>query len=191
MLNRRITQIALILTLALVSDRFAYGQTTPPGPPSVGSAAEVVLHGKIVGVDRSKKLVTIAGPEGHKVQLKIENPYNLNAAKVGDPVTAHFYEIVTIRKKKPGETVPAASLKEGIVSAEPGQTPGGAIGQQLELLVKVVSIDKANDTVTIEGPDGNTETVKARDPRNLNRIKPGDELVVKLTRAVAISIKKA
>jgi hypothetical protein len=195
-LKRLIFQLTLVLALIVGANLPANAQsnpgatTTPPGPPSVGAASEVIVHGKIVAVNKSSKLVTIAGPEGNQIVLRVENHYNLKAAKVGDPVVAHFYEIVTIRKKKPGETVPAASLKEGIVSAQPGQTPGGAAAQQLELSVKVISIDKAHETVTIAGPDGNPETVKARDPRNLDKIKPGDELVVKVTRAIAIRIDK-
>ena len=68
-------------------------------------------------------MVTIEGTGGRRLYLKVENPYNLDAAKVGEPVVAHFYEVVTIRKKKPGETVPSASLKEGIATAQPGQVP--------------------------------------------------------------------
>ncbi|HZP46570.1 MAG TPA: hypothetical protein VFB15_13055 [Candidatus Binataceae bacterium] len=191
MLRRCAIQLALITLLGFSSGYPAYAQSSPAAPRTVGSASEVVVRGKIVGVDRANKVVTIAGPEGHTIALRVTDPYNLKAAKVGDPVVAHFYEIVTIRKKKPGETIPSASLKEGIVGAGPGQVPGGAVGQQLELLVKVVAIDKPNDTVTLQGPDGNTETVKARNPENLKLIKPGDELVVKLTRAVVIRIDRA
>ncbi len=161
-----------------------------PKPEVVGSATVLTLHGKIVAVDKTRKSVIVEGPGGRKATLKVENPYNLEAARVGDPVVAHFYEIVTIRKKKPGEVVPSASLKEGIVTAKPGETPGGAAGRKMQLVVSVVEIDTANGVVTVKGPDGAVEKVKARDPNNLKLIKVGDELVVSIAQAVAVSIDK-
>jgi len=157
---------------------------------SVGSATVLTIHGKIVAVDKAEKLVVLEGPGGRKVTLKVENPYNLEAAKVGEPIVAHFYEIVTIRKKKPGEAVPSASVKEGIITAKPGEIPGAAVGRQVKLVVSVVEIDAANGTVAVKGPDGAVETVKARDPNNLKLIKVGDELVVSVSRAVAVSLDK-
>jgi hypothetical protein len=150
----------------------------------------VTIHAKIVRVDKARRMVTLEGPQGRKINLKVDNPYNLNAAKVGDPVVAHYYEAVSIRKKRPNENVPSASLTEGIASAQPGQTPGAAAGRQLRLVVSVVSIDEANGTVTVKAPDGSVETVKARNPQNLKRIKAGDDLVVTLSRAIAISLDK-
>jgi hypothetical protein len=162
-------------------------QATPQG---VGSATVVTVHTKIVEVNKPKKLVTLEGPEGRKVTLTVQNPYNLQAAKVGEPVIVRYYEVVTIRKKRPNENVPGASLKEGIATAQPGEIPGAAAGRKLSLLVSVVAIDEGNGTVTVKGPDGTTETVKARDRRNLKRLKVGDELVVSISRAIAISLEK-
>jgi hypothetical protein len=68
--------------------------------------------------------------------------------------------------------------------------PNAVAGQQARVLVAVVAIDEANGTVAVKGPDGTVERVKARDPRNLKKLKVGDELVVSLARAVAISLDK-
>ncbi|MGD0075954.1 MAG: hypothetical protein ABSD31_16665 [Candidatus Binataceae bacterium] len=189
--------LVAILSLGLGLNYVASAQTDKPAAASaqakveaVGYATAVVVHGKIVAVNKAKKLVTLEGPEGRKVTLKVENPYNLKAAKVGEPVVAHYYEIVTIRKKKPGESIPSASLTQGIATAKPGAIPGAVVGQKLELVVTVTAIDEAHGTVTVKGPDGATETVKARDPKNLKLIKVGDDLVVSVSRAVAISLEK-
>jgi hypothetical protein len=44
--------------------------------------------------------------------------------------------------------------------------------------------------VTVKAADGTTQTVKARNPQNLKLLKVGDELVIGLYRAVAISLQK-
>jgi hypothetical protein len=197
MIQRRILPIAALLVLGLGLNGGASAQSgqaiepsTPASPEAVRSITVITVHGKIVEVNKAEKLVTLEGPAGRKVTLRVENPYNLKAAKVGEPVVTRFYEVVTIRKKKPDETVPSASLKEGIATAQPGGVPGAVAEQQASLLVSVVAIDEATGTVTVKAPDGTVEKVKARDPKNLKRLKVGDELVVTLARAVAISLEK-
>ena len=129
---------------------------------------------------------------GGKITVKAKNPYNLAAAKVGEPVVVRFYEIATIRKKQPGETFPVkASLSKGLVTAEPGQVPGAVATEQSTLVVSVVAVDQANGTVTVKAPDGTTERVKARDPNNLKLLKAGDDLVVTVAEAEAVSLEKA
>jgi len=156
----------------------------------VSSATQVTLHGKIVDVDKAKKLVTLEGPQGRKITLRVDNPTNLAAAEVGEPVVAKFYEIASIRKKKTGESVPAVSLKEGISGSTPGGAPGGTATGLARIVVTVVAIDQAAGTITVKGPDGAVETVKARDPKNLTKVKVGDELVVSLWRAIVLSLEK-
>jgi len=156
----------------------------------VVSATVVTVHGKIVKVNKARKQVTLEGPEGNRVTLDVRNPYNLNAAKVGAPFVARYYEVVTIRKKKPGESVPSASLSGGIATAKPGGVPGATGEMHIGLLVTVDAIDEAKGTVTVNAADGSVETVKPRNPQNLKRLKVGDQLVVGISRAIAISLEK-
>jgi hypothetical protein len=154
----------------------------------IGSATIVTVHGKIVSVDRAKKLVTLEGPRGKQVTLEVKNPYNLEAAKPGEPFVAKFYEIVTIRKKRPGETIPAVTLAEGIVSAVPGQTPGAVVGSSVQVVATIVAINKKKKTVDIQGPDGVVETVNVANPASLKLAKVGSEFVITLTKVAAISL---
>lgn len=154
----------------------------------IGSATVVTVHGKIVSVDREKKLVTLEGPRGKQVTLEVKNPYNLEAAKPGEPFVARFYEIVTIRKKRPGETIPAVTLAEGIVSAVPGQTPGAVVGSSVQVVATIVAINKKKKTVDIQGPDGVVETVNVANPAGLKVAKVGSEFVITLTKVTAISL---
>jgi hypothetical protein len=181
--------LALNETASAQSDQ-ATGTSPPGSVEAVRSITVITVHGKIAEVDKAKKQVVLKGPEGRKVTLAVNNPYNLNAAKVGAPVVTRFYEVVTIRKKRPGEVVPSASLKEGVATAKPGGLPSAVGEQQASVLVSVAAIDEANGTVTIKAPDGTVEKVKARDPKNLKQLKIGDDLVVTLDRAIAISLDK-
>ncbi|GEM_PF-3804610 len=183
--------------LAILAFCLAFGnataQTSNPSaaaeePESIRSATVLTIHGKIAAVDESAKSVTLEA-NGKRVTFKVDNPYNLKAVKAGDPVVVRYYEVVSVRKKKAEEQVPSVSLKEGITTARSG-TPGAVAQQQATVLVKVVEVDPANGTITLKGPDGSVEKVKARDPRNLAHVKAGDELVVTVSRATAIAIEK-
>ncbi len=182
------------------SNQPAQTSTTTPSPVAapptqehlvgVGSATVVTIHGKVVSVNRAKKLVTLEGPGGKQVTLHVYNPYNLAAAKAGTPFVAKFYEIVTIRKKRKGETLPIASVSEGIVSAMPGQTPGAVAGTRTEMIVTIDAIDPDNETVAVKGPDGRVETISVANPANLKYVKVGEQIVVTLSNVVAIALEK-
>jgi hypothetical protein len=191
---KRFSVILLAATLVLMSAHHrALGQTgdsgAAEGSGSIRAATVLTLHGKIVDVDRSNKVVTLEF-NGKRVNLQVENPTNLAAAQVGEGVLVRYYEVVKIRKKKPDENVSDISVKNGIVTAQPGGTPGAVAEQHAKVVVRVTAIDSADGTVTIQGPDGAPETVKAVDPGVLRKIKTGDELVVSISRATAISLEK-
>jgi hypothetical protein len=195
-MTKRLTLLTLGIFFAIGFGGYASAQSGESAPSastagtseSIRSATELTIHGKIVAVDEAKKLVTLEA-NGKRVTFQVENPYNLKAAKVGDPVVVRYFEVVSVRKKKKGEEVPAVSLSEGITTAQSG-TPGAVAAQKATVLVTVTDVDPEKGTVTIKGPDGSTEVVKARDPKVLKHVKAGDELVVSVTRATAIAIEK-
>jgi hypothetical protein len=198
MLMRRLILFSAIVLIGLGVNSGAWAQSAMPAPSpaqakaeGVAAATVITVHGKIVKVDKARKLVTLEGPDGRRVTVEVRNRYNLDAAKVGVPFVARYYEVVTIRKKKPGENVPSASLKQGMTTAQPGGVPGAVSEQHLSLLVTVDAIDEAKGTVTVTGPDGTAETVKVRNPQNLKRFKVGDQLVVTISRAIGVSLQKA
>lgn len=164
----------------------------PSGEHLVGLGSETVLtiHGKITAVNRAKKQVTLEGPDGRKVTLHVYNPYNLAAAKPGEPFVAKFYEIATIEKTQPGGITPSVSVADGIVSAEPGETPGAVVGSGVRLAVIVDSVGLEKGTVSVKGADGKVETVSVSNPKYLKHLKPGDGIVISLWQVVAIALEK-
>ncbi len=58
------------------------------------------------------------------------------------------------------------------------------------MVATITGIDRASERVTLTGPGGESTTVKARDPRNLDKIKVGDPVVITYTEAVGISVER-
>ena len=83
------------------------------------------------------------------------------------------------------------TTQETRISSRPGQTPAGAVGREVTATVTITALDKKARTVTVKGPQGGTETIKAKDPKNLEGLKVGDMVEITYTQALAISLDKS
>src|SRR5438093_1598282 len=152
--------------------------------PGRASGRAVQVKGTLAAVDKDNRTVTLKGPKGRTVTLEVQDPQKLDAIKVGDPVVATYMEALAFQIKKSGTATPGTTVQETRVSSKPGETPAGAIGQEVTVTTTITAIDKKAGTVTIKGPQGNTETVKAKDPKNLDLVKVGDLVEITYARAL-------
>ena len=53
-----------------------------------------------------------------------------------------------------------------------------------------LTFNRKAHTVTIKGPEGRTETITAKDPRNLDAAKVGDLVEITYKQALAVSLEK-
>ncbi len=157
--------------------------------PGRGAARSVKVRGTVEAVDKDKGTVTLKGPK-RTLTLQVQDKAKLDAVKVGDPVVATYMEAIAFQVKKAGTAAPGVTTQEGRVSSKPGETPAGAIGREITVTTTITAIDKKAGTVTIKGPEGNTETVKAKDPKNLNAVKVGDLVEITYAQALVISLDK-
>jgi ribosomal protein S17 len=174
----------------IVAQATAPPAATPAAKPKGETAAVVTLRGTVEAIDMAKQTVTIKGPK-RTLTVQVRDPKKLEAIKVGDPVVGKYYEALAFEVKKPGTATPGVTAQQGVATSQPGATPAGAIGEQVTVTATIVAIDKAAHTVTIKGPEGNTETVKARNPKNLDAVKVGDLVEITYTRALALALDRS
>jgi hypothetical protein len=89
---------------------------------------------------------------------------------------------------KPGESQGEAVFD--LATAEPGERPGGLETTQVTITASIEAIDKEQSLVTLKGPEGDVETVKVMDPKNLDKVKVGDRIAITYTEALAISVEE-
>jgi hypothetical protein len=193
------TVIALMLGVIVPSAAFgadparspmiAQAKTDQEAAPKFKEARLLTVRGTVEAIDKDKQTVTLKGPK-RSLTVHVRDPKKLEAIKVGDPVLAKYYESLIIELKKPGEGTPVVSVGQGRATSKPGETPAGAVAQQITVPATIVGIDKKTQTATIKGPDGDSVTVKARDPKNLDKVKVGDNIEITYTEALAISLDK-
>jgi hypothetical protein len=195
------TLVVALLMVALSLTAAAQGTGTAPAPaakpaspapamPKGQEAAVVTLRGTVEAVDKEKQTVTIKGPK-RTLTIRVQDPKKLEAIKVGDPVVGKYYEAIAFEVKKAGTATPGVTAQQAVGTSQPGQTPAGAIGEQVTITATITAIDKKAQTVTIKGPEGTSETVKARNPKNLDVVKVGDLVEITYTRALAIALDKS
>lgn len=150
----------------------------------------VTLTGTVEAVDLANRVVTIKGSKGRTVDLRVgEEAKNLGQVKVGDKVVAKYYESIAFRLKKPGEAE-GVTAEQAVGAAKPGELPAAVIANQVTVTATVEDISPKKTYVTLKGPGGKTVDVKVRDPKNLEKVKVGDQVVITYTEAFAIALDK-
>jgi Cu/Ag efflux protein CusF len=158
--------------------------------PSVSEAAVIKLHGTVAAVDKENRTVTLKGSKGRTLTLDVQDPSKLDVIKVGDPVVAAYVEAVAVQVKKAGATTPGMSVQESRAGSKPGETPAGVISREITVTGTITAVDRKAQKVTIKGPQGNQETIKVKNPKNLEGVKAGDMVEITYAQALAVSLDK-
>ena len=185
------TGCAEVSTQAPPAPTTASTAAAPPLPSGTLGANLVTATARVKALDQQTRQVTLARADGSEVTLYADDTVrNLPQVKVGDEVTASYYESLAYEVKKPGTATPGATVAEEAARAKVGEKPAGAGARVTTIVTTITGIDKAAGTVTLQGPTGKATTVKARDPRNLDRVAVGDLVEITYTEAVAVSVEK-
>jgi len=186
---------ALFMVLCLTGARAVLADHHKTGALPKGEISQAVeMQATVTAIDLKKRMVTLKGPEGNETTIHVDKrARNLPQVKVGDVVKVAYVQHVAWQVKKPGEGTPSSDVgaETAAVRAEPGEKPGGAVGQRVTFTATIEAIDLAQGTVTLKGPEGNSETIKARNPANLKKVKVGDLVDITYTEAVAIKVEAA
>lgn len=184
--------VLVSLTIAGVSlaDDQAPAKKEPAKKPSIRKEQTVSETATVEAVDLTTRVLTLKGSKGNVFDLKAgEEVRNLAQVKVGDQIKVKFYQSLAIDVMAAGKA--PGGRQESVVMdrAKQGEKPAGMIGSQVTVTATVEAIDRKKHTVTLKGPEGKTKVVKAANPANLKNVKVGDEVVITLTEAVAISVE--
>lgn len=180
------------LLLAACGQKSASTAQPAATPKPGGVVSEVTeLRARVAAIDHDQRLVTLTGPKGNTVTAKVgPEVRNLAQVKAGDDVVIRHYEAVAVAVRK-SDAPPAVSEARTVERAPVGGQPSGVVVDVVEITATVETIDPATRTVTLRGPEGRTRRFKV-DPRveRLNEVRPGDQVLIRYTEALAISVEK-
>ena len=68
----------------------------PGERPAVAAGREITLLADVVGVDAKKSIISLKGPQGNVVDLKVQNPDHFKVVKKGDQVEVVYTIAVAV-----------------------------------------------------------------------------------------------
>ncbi|HTW28074.1 MAG TPA: hypothetical protein VME92_13165 [Acetobacteraceae bacterium] len=166
------------------------------GMAGIGQSDTVTERATVQSVDLAQRQVTLVGPRGGVVTLKVPDTVrNLAQVKPGDTVIAHYHASVTYVLSPRGTRTPRNSLTTGAARAAPGEMPAGAAGARLVVTGLVVGIDQAAHQVQVVSPEGGPvrtiDVVTPAGQRSLPMVKVGDTITAISTAAVLVAVEPA
>jgi co-chaperonin GroES (HSP10) len=184
----------VIFALAFVGTLSAQekkGQSASAGQkPSVYKEEVVTETLTVEAIDLEKRIVTLRRADGSIFDLNVgEEVRNLPQVKVGDEVITKYYESLFVQVTKPGGAE-GSQVKGTAARAKPGEKPAAMGARQVTVTATVEKIGKETMIATLKGPDGEVVDVKVRDPKNLENVNVGDQVVFTYTEGMAVSVEK-
>lgn len=173
-----------LVSLAL-SSTFASAQQSPD---VVRNA--VTVRGTVQAVDVASRTVTIRGEQGNVVTLDVpQSVARFDEVKVGDIITASYFDVVSVRPKAAGEAAVDRSIAP-VASATPDTLPGAVKARQRVTTVTITAWDPATGVVTFAGPNGTSYTrhLLDKDVTLMEGLKVGDRADVTRTESLTFSV---
>ena len=141
----------------------------------------------IESIEQSTRIMTVKGEDG--IYELLQAPAELrrfSELKVGDKITARYYENVVVRLKKPGEA--AVNVDSAAVTRSEAKV-GGTAAAQRTMTVTVTALDPKTSAVTVKGPNGYVYSRRATDKKAFAALKVGDQLDMTWTEALLLSVE--
>jgi hypothetical protein len=152
---------------------------------------EVTLRGTVEAIDHTARTVRIRGDLGNVVTLDIPaSVVRFDQVKVGDIVTAAYYDRVNVRPKLADEPAVDRTVAP-TTTPTPGALPGATVASQRVTTVTLTGWDPATRTVTFTGPTGTSysRTLLETNVGVMAGLKVGDRVDITRTEAVRLSVQ--
>ena len=179
---RRIAGVVICVAMVLAAAGLLFAQTkTIPGDKRT-------VTGTIEAIEAGTRQVTVKGEKGNYVTFTAPaEAKKFSEMKVGDTITATYYDNIVLRVKHPGEK-DVDTDKEAVTPSK-STKPGATAATQRTITATITEIDPAIPSITFTGPNNWKYSSKVADKQALATVKVGDKVDITWTEAVLISVQ--
>jgi hypothetical protein len=144
----------------------------------------------VTAIDAANRKVTLVTRDGRMDTFKAgPEVVNFDQIHIGDQVKATVTEQLAVYMAK--DNPPATEGEAALVALAPkGAKPGALMANTVQVTAKVTKIDLKHHKATLKLPDGTTKTIAVRPDVDLTQRQVGEEVVIRVTEAVAIAVEK-
>ena len=158
----------------------------PMEKPHITEESYLTLEATVTAINQETREVTLEKADGESISfIASDEVQNLAQVNVGDKLSVEYMEAIEIQVLGPDEAEVGAEGVAGASRADLGEKPAVS---ETTVVVVIEAIDKENETVTVKGPAGNSNTVKVRNPDNLDKVAIGDKVRVTYTEGLAVKV---
>ena len=182
---------AFVALLAMAPVAAVAAAQAPAAPAAKGGKAvtkenKVTASVTIRAIDPATRTVTLRAENGDEDTFKVgPEVQRFNELKVGDKITATYYESLVFQVRKPGETTATTGAVAG--GARLKDVPGGALATQETTTVTVKAVDVNVPSITVVTADGHTVTRKIAEKKNLEGVHVGDKIDITYTQGLVVA----
>ncbi len=184
-----------IIVAALAAMALAACESTPTPPRPMETIEDTVeVSATVEKVDVLNRLLTLKTQSGEVVTIEVgPEVQNLVQIRPGDRVVARYREAI-------GATISAGAAGQPVTvdveadRARLGQRPSARASTTTNVPVTIKAVDTRTNQVTFFGQDGLVRVITVRTPQGqefIKQLKPGDNVVVSFTEAIALSVEPA
>ena len=166
--------------------------TAPAAPVARGESATLHMMFSVEAIDQSKRLITLKGPQGNVGQYEVgEEVKRLAEIKPGDKIHADYKVAAVAELREPTAEEKAAPITEVTATARGTMEapPEAGIARAVRVVTTIDALDRATQSVTVKGPEGNTVTVHAEDPTVFDHLTVGQNIIVTFAETLALAVK--
>jgi hypothetical protein len=188
---KRLSVLFLACAVMCVATSGALAQKKNGSMPGGVVVNVVAFEAMVEGIDYQKRTVTLKGPAGNEKTFTAGKAVrNFDQIKKGDKVKVESLEQVAVVVRKASEP-PMAGEVTTIGVAPKGKKPGFVDVTTTEMTANVQAINYKKRTITLKGPEGNVMTYRVdKSVARFAEVKKGDQVVLKVTDALAITVTK-
>ena len=153
-------------------------------------SSEVKVETAVVeAIEAASRTITLKKPDGTYVTT-VAGPEIARFAeiKIGDKVTARFYENVIVQVRRPGD--PDVNTATKATTPAEQVLPGGTKAKQRTISATITAIDMNVPSITFTGPNGWKYTSRVQDKSALAKVKVGEKVDITWTEAVLVSVER-
>jgi len=147
----------------------------------------VTVSATVEAIEKSSRMLTLKAADGTTTTLTVPpDVKRFDGLKVGDKITAKYYDNIVLRKKAPGEK--DVNTLSGAVAPSAGAKPTGSASVQRTITATITAIDPKVPSISLSGPNNWKYSSKVADKEALKQVKVGDKLDITWTEAVLLSV---
>jgi len=164
-------------------------ETKQPKPITVSD--KVTMKATVEAIDKTNRVLTIKGPKDELMDVQVdESVQRFDQIKIGDKITAQYYESVVVEILKPGAAAKPDTMTAGVTRIA-GEKPARSATAQATTTVTIEAIDLDTPAVTVKKADGASVSFRVKQKKYLKDVKVGDQVAITQTSRLVIQVEES